>query len=461
MKNKDQILTDILNAREQRADLRKEFFALKRHSISLCLNVPGYPKSNSVYLEFFNLILEELKIYLQANRIFISSEKVIEDDAGSFFIAGLEEARLSVKQIKLITEKFEESHLLGRFIDVDIFDNEGNPVSSGKAKMCFYCEEQSAVLCMREERHSFDEVRVFQHQKIKQYLESESKESSIQELITNALRAILYEISLTPKPGLVDANDAGIHNDMNYQTFIDSTAEISTLFYDMANLGYSTIPAEELLVEIRRVGLKMEKRMFERTGNVNTQKGVIFLMGNCLAAAARCYYEKGCFKEDVFVSTIKMINQNIENEFVEVSSETTHGEQCFDKYGMKAGGVRKEISLGLPAVFEHGLPFLERFEQDELKFSNSNSNEVLQRLLMLLISKVNDTNIIFRHGIEVLDVVQNMAIECFLSDENFSDKYQEINDYFQNNRISPGGSADLLSITLFLYFIKKTTKKCK
>lgn len=42
-----------------------------------------------------------------------------------------------------------------------------------------------------------------------------------------ALKALLYEVSLSPKPGLVDRFDNGAHDDMSFMTFIDSMIALS------------------------------------------------------------------------------------------------------------------------------------------------------------------------------------------------------------------------------------------
>ncbi len=45
-----------------------------------------------------------------------------------------------------------------------------------------------------------------------------------------ALKALLYEVSLSPKPGLVDRFDNGAHDDMSFMTFIDSMIALSPFF---------------------------------------------------------------------------------------------------------------------------------------------------------------------------------------------------------------------------------------
>ncbi|MDN6355518.1 MAG: triphosphoribosyl-dephospho-CoA synthase, partial [Lactiplantibacillus plantarum] len=40
-------------------------------------------------------------------------------------------------------------------------------------------------------------------------------------IVNHALRALLYEVTVNPKPGLVDPLSAGPHPDMNAFMFID------------------------------------------------------------------------------------------------------------------------------------------------------------------------------------------------------------------------------------------------
>ncbi len=81
-----------------------------------------------------------------------------------------------------------------------------------------------------------------------------------------ALQSILYEISLTPKPGLVDKFSNGAHSDMNYNTFINSTAAISGYFNDLVKAGFAFAETDmtKALPVIRNIGLRMEKSMFDK-----------------------------------------------------------------------------------------------------------------------------------------------------------------------------------------------------
>ena len=54
---------------------------------------------------------------------------------------------------------------------------------------------------------------------------------------TLALEAMLVEVSVTPKPGLVDSNNSGAHRDMGFFTFIKSAAALRDSFEEFARAG--------------------------------------------------------------------------------------------------------------------------------------------------------------------------------------------------------------------------------
>ena len=62
----------------------------------------------------------------------------------------------------------------------------------------------------------------------------------------------------------------------------------------------------------------------------------------------------------------------------------------------------------------------------------------------------NDSNILHRSNLDTLKHIQTLAKEAI---EN-SNAYTRLYDYCLENNISPGGSADLLSVSLLLHFVK-------
>ena len=45
-----------------------------------------------------------------------------------------------------------------------------------------------------------------------------------------ATRSLLYEVSVSPKPGLVDRFDSGAHADMDFFTYLDSSTALTEYF---------------------------------------------------------------------------------------------------------------------------------------------------------------------------------------------------------------------------------------
>jgi triphosphoribosyl-dephospho-CoA synthetase len=101
------------------------------------------------------------------------------------------------------------------------------------------------------------------------------------EIALLAVRAMLYEVCATPKPGLVDGITTGAHQDMNIFTFIDSSIEIYPYLASCAKLGleYDGYNLGNLFEKIRAVGIQGERAMFAVTDGVNTQKGLLFCLG--------------------------------------------------------------------------------------------------------------------------------------------------------------------------------------
>lgn len=56
-------------------------------------------------------------------------------------------------------------------------------------------------------------------------------------IVDAALKAMLYEVTVNPKPGLVDPVTNGSHHDMNVFTFIDSTLSLRSYFEAVVKCG--------------------------------------------------------------------------------------------------------------------------------------------------------------------------------------------------------------------------------
>lgn len=273
----------------------------------------------------------------------------------------------------------------------------------------------------------------------------------LEKLNSLVIKSLLYEVSCFPSPGLVSPISNGAHNDMDYYTFLDSIATIGPKFKKIAEIGFLDIPTENLLSKIRPIGIEIEKDMFEVTNNINTHKGLIFLMGVICVATSRAFYENKSFYE--IRNIIKEITKGLVSKELtnrEYNKKETYGEKIFRLYGIT--GIRGEVEAGLPSVFDYSLPFYE--EHKSLK-----NNERLYLTLICIMANCDDSTLLHRHDISVLKEIKEEANKIILSldklkSDEITNKIYEMDSIFSKRRISPGGSADLLAITVFLDGIK-------
>ena len=96
-----------------------------------------------------------------------------------------------------------------------------------------------------------------------------------------AIHALLRELTLHPKPGLVSPVDNGAHDDMNVTTFVRSLLALRSYFTAIAAAG----AREATFQELQRLGIEAERKMLAATGGINTHRGAIFCLGFLAAAA--------------------------------------------------------------------------------------------------------------------------------------------------------------------------------
>ncbi|WP_138204852.1 triphosphoribosyl-dephospho-CoA synthase CitG [Haloimpatiens lingqiaonensis] len=286
------------------------------------------------------------------------------------------------------------------------------------------------------------------------YREQYNHKDKIYTVASLAVKAMLYEVSAFPKPGLVTPVSNGAHKDMNYFTFIDSTCALMETMIKFSEIGFSSKGEKEIFKEARDIGKIGDKHMLQSTNGVNTHKGMIFLMGLSCIAALKTMYEKKNFDE--IENTIKRMTKGIVREDLEEAMDgkdensLTYGEFLYKNYGIK--GIRGEVEKGIPIVFEHSLKIYE--ENNDL-----DTNDRLVHTLIGIMSCCEDTNVIHRHNIEVLKEVQNKAKYIMkiggMQTKNGRKAVKDLNDEFISRNISPGGCADLLAVTVFFHNVKK------
>lgn len=255
-----------------------------------------------------------------------------------------------------------------------------------------------------------------------------------------AKEALLAEVSVTPKPGLVDRRNSGAHRDMNYATFVRSAEVLEPYFAAFFMLG-AAVPPEILLPVLRTKGIAAESAMLAATGGVNTHKGALFSLGLLCAACGALEERKEPFTPAGLCTFVSNLTQGITEE---LCSADTHGGRAFASTG--ATGVRGEAEKGFPAVQTVALPAYRAGIASGLSH-----NDAAVWTLTCLLSRVEDTNLLARGGLEGARWAQQQADD--LRADFSIPKAEELDDRFIERNLSPGGCADLLAITLFLYSV--------
>lgn len=113
--------------------------------------------------------------------------------------------------------------------------------------------------------------------------------SLIDEYALLGWRAMLTEVNLSPKPGLVDRINCGAHKDMALEDFHRSALAIQGWLPRFIEFGACSaeMAPEAVLNGLRPIGMACEGDMFRATAGVNTHKGSIFSLGLLCAAIGR------------------------------------------------------------------------------------------------------------------------------------------------------------------------------
>lgn len=268
-----------------------------------------------------------------------------------------------------------------------------------------------------------------------------------------AKAALLEEVYTKPKPGLVDPLSRGAHQDMGLAEFVRSAEALEPYFREMARMGMEGAKdGEGLFPQIRQVGIRAEKAMYEATGGINTHKGAVFTLGILCASSGACLARYG----KVSLSELTGFAQGMTRRILlgelctmlkrEDDLLATNGQRNLMRYG--ALGVRGEAAYGYPSVTELALPVLAQGLREKRDW-----NSIKLQVLFTLMSQVEDGNVLSRTGKRGLEEVQRIA-GAFLKaggayQERVVDQLKKMDRYFTRKNYSNGGCADLLAAAIF------------
>jgi holo-ACP synthase/triphosphoribosyl-dephospho-CoA synthase len=450
-------LEEILADREDRA--RRQEALLGQYGAPLAcltLNIPGPRKIFPWARRSFCEGLDALKRRLQVQGTAVRHEESAEGPSGyRAFIA----AHADGPGLKAAAVYVEETHPLGRLLDIDVLGPEGKiPRASlgAEERKCLICGG-NAFACGRSRAHTAEELTAAVIKIMKNFFREK-----LGDLVSGAaLAALMGEAAVTPKPGLVDRANNGAHGDMDFFTFIDSTAAIIPYFRTCALAGFESAASPvELFNSLRPGGKTAELDMREAAGGANTHRGLIFSLGVLSAAFGRLYRQKALPGLDETLQLCALMTARLHEDFSRTpeaagSAALSHGEALYLRHGVS--GIRGEVSRGFPTVRDLAYPGLV-----ELLDQGHSLNDAGVLVLLRLLARTEDTNIIHRSGPEELAALQRQMAAFLAAAPSVEDqlkKAAELDADFIRRGISPGGSADLLAVTLFLHRLCHPSKK--
>jgi len=277
-----------------------------------------------------------------------------------------------------------------------------------------------------------------------------------------AVDSLLEEVRLTPKPGLVDSCNNGSHHDLTLSLMEGSARSLEESFYEMALASFGKLPSQHLRERLAAIGRHGEQTMLQHTGQVNTHKGAIWVLGLLTGAASILLSQPeepetgtagmvgvaGMIATTRTIGTTRILSlagaiARFEDRHQPV--KTTNGDRVRQLFRVRS--AREEAAAGFPSLQQTALPVWRRHQSEP---------ESVRRLnvLLALMAVVDDTCVLHRSNMEVLKEMQGKAAGIIrnggMGKISNGDSYAQLDRFVTDHWISPGGSADLLAATIFL-----------
>jgi len=264
-----------------------------------------------------------------------------------------------------------------------------------------------------------------------------------------AVAALRLELDTYPKPGLVSHVDSGSHADMDAATFAASASTLESHFAALARAG----AADLAMPALRRIGLGAEAAMRAATGGVNTHRGAIFGLGLLVSAA-------GALGAGARPLPAGLLGAHVRDRHaagILDGPELLHapGARARRRHGV--GGAPVEAASGFPTLYGIGLPALRRARV--LRPGDANAARV--GCCLALVAALEDTNLLHRGGEAGYRFAREAAARFEaaggVAQADWFARAKALHRAFVARRLSPGGAADLLAMTLFVDAIEEHT----
>lgn len=261
------------------------------------------------------------------------------------------------------------------------------------------------------------------------------------DLASLAVAVLIEEAALTPKPALVDRRGNGAHHDLDLPRLRRSALSLQDGFAAVALAAAQETSVLHVREEIGRIGRAMESRMMEATGGSNAHRGAIWAIGLLVAAIARNPTEGNA---DAVAASAAVLAR-LPDRFAPRPS--SHGEQVRVRFG--ASGARGEAQAAFPHATQVGLPALRAARDRGIPEERAHLDA-----LMAIMARLDDTCLLHRGGRVALQTAQAGARAVLAAGGTATpagfECLRRLHADLMALWASPGGSADLLAVTLFL-----------
>ena len=260
--------------------------------------------------------------------------------------------------------------------------------------------------------------------------------------LTQLARMALYEELLTyPKPGLVSLIDSGSHNDMNGKTFLASIQALEEYFGAISHAGSRGAG----FTELNQLGLAAEQAMLDATGQVNTHRGAIFILGLLVAATAHTLSRS----EDFNAIRTNLVRNWGADLIAHQGNRNSHGASVRQQFQL--GSIVLDAAHGFPRIFALQHRYTKLCLSYKVKYA---------RLIMFfqIMQELNDTNLVYRGGINGLKFAKAQAKQILTYQNNppqFCAYALKLHREFVQRNLSPGGCADVLAGVMFLSRVRQ------
>jgi triphosphoribosyl-dephospho-CoA synthase len=258
----------------------------------------------------------------------------------------------------------------------------------------------------------------------------------------HVVEALIDEVTLAPKPGLVDIRSRGAHHDLDWKLMCASALALQPTFVELARAGIETQPLLALRERIGAIGRVGEARMLDATGGVNTHRGAIWALGLLVTGAA---HDLADLAPEAVAARAGSIAR-VQDRHAPALTGNKGEQACLD---YNVGGARGQAQAGFPHVVDVAMPQLVRS-----RIRGDSETAARLNALLAVMASLDDTCVLARGGPDALAEMQDGARRVL--DQGGAAalagrrELKALDRRLVELHVSPGGAADLLAAALFL-----------